>query len=110
MGGRRVSDRAGPVETVVRPAHGSPRRLLFVGGGKPLRAVVMSELFDAVVIGGGPGGSTTAVLLARAGWSVALIERKAFPRRKLCGEYLSATNQPLFDRLGIAEEFQDQAG
>ncbi|MBL8793717.1 MAG: FAD-dependent oxidoreductase, partial [Planctomycetia bacterium] len=36
----------------------------------------MTDAFDAVVIGGGPGGSTAALLLARAGWSVALVERK----------------------------------
>ena len=66
--------------------------------------------FDAIVIGGGPGGATAALLLARAGWSVALVERKAFPRRKVCGEYLSATNLPLLARLGMADEFRDRAG
>ena len=66
--------------------------------------------FDAIVIGGGPGGATAALLLARAGWSVALIERKAFPRRKVCGEYLSATNLPLLDQLGLADEFLNRSG
>jgi flavin-dependent dehydrogenase len=70
----------------------------------------MSERFDAVVVGGGPGGATAALLLARAGWSVALVERKAFPRRKVCGEYLSATNWPLLERLGVAGEFRGRAG
>jgi flavin-dependent dehydrogenase len=49
-------------------------------------------------------------LLARAGWSVALVERKAFPRPKVCGEYLSATSLPLLDRLGIGEQFRGRAG
>jgi menaquinone-9 beta-reductase len=65
---------------------------------------------DAIVIGGGPAGTTAALLLARAGWSVALVERKAFPRRKVCGEYLSATNLPLFDHLGVGELFRALAG
>src|SRR5215470_17257927 len=30
---------------------------------------------DVVVIGGGPGGSTTATMLARQGWRVLLLER-----------------------------------
>jgi 2-polyprenyl-6-methoxyphenol hydroxylase-like FAD-dependent oxidoreductase len=51
-----------------------------------------------------------ALLLARAGWSVALVERRPFPRRKVCGEYLSATNLPFLAALGLAETFQDRAG
>ena len=69
-----------------------------------------AETFDALVIGGGPGGATAALLLAQAGWSVVLVERKVFPRRKVCGEYLSATNWPLLEMLGLAEAFADMAG
>lgn len=65
---------------------------------------------DALIIGGGPGGATAALLLAEAGWRVVLMERKPFPRRKVCGEYLSATNWPLLRRLGLADIFDHQAG
>ena len=65
---------------------------------------------DALIIGGGPAGSAAAILLAKAGWRVTLVERKEFPRRKVCGEYLSATNWPLLESLGIAEAFADLAG
>jgi flavin-dependent dehydrogenase len=70
----------------------------------------MAETFDALVIGAGPGGSTAALMLARAGWSVGVIEKSAFPRRKVCGEYVSPTNLPLFRRLGIAGDFLKMAG
>ena len=66
--------------------------------------------YDALVIGGGPGGATAALLLARAGWSVALMEERAFPRRKVCGEYLSATSFPLLRHLGVGDAFHSAAG
>lgn len=65
---------------------------------------------DALIIGGGPAGATTALLLAKAGWSVGLVEKKRFPRRKVCGEFLSATNLPLLQKLGIAEFYLSQGG
>ena len=70
----------------------------------------LAKTFDALVMGGGPGGATAALLLAEAGWSVVLVERKIFPRRKVCGEYLSATNWPLLEMLGLAEAFAELAG
>ena len=70
----------------------------------------VADIFDALVIGGGPAGATTALLLARAGWSVAVVERSVFPRRKVCGEFLSAANLPVLRQLGIAGAFLDLAG
>ena len=70
----------------------------------------MNTGFDAIIIGAGPAGSTAAILLARAGWSVALVEKQRFPRRKVCGECLAASNLPLLDALGIGAEFIASAG
>jgi flavin-dependent dehydrogenase len=67
-------------------------------------------IYDALVIGGGPAGATAAWLLAQAGWSVALLEKASFPRRKVCGEFISATNLPLLRVLGIEKIFLDLAG
>lgn len=40
---------------------------------------------DVTVVGAGPSGSFIACLLAKAGFSVVLIDRKPFPRKKTCG-------------------------
>ncbi|HUK29800.1 MAG TPA: NAD(P)/FAD-dependent oxidoreductase [Candidatus Acidoferrum sp.] len=66
--------------------------------------------FDALIIGGGPAGATSAILLAKAGWSVAVIEMAAFPRGKVCGEFISPTNMPLLRRLGVGDSFNELAG
>lgn len=70
----------------------------------------MSTGYDAIVIGAGPAGATTAIRLAQAGWSVALVEKRDFPRRKVCGECIAATNLPLLDALGVGDAFRDIAG
>jgi flavin-dependent dehydrogenase len=70
----------------------------------------METSYDAVVIGAGPAGSTAAILLARAGWSVALLEAHAFPRRKVCGECIAASNLPLLRALGLGEALRPLAG
>jgi len=70
----------------------------------------MKSDYDAIIIGGGPAGSTAAILLAQAGWSVAVIEQHAFPRRKVCGECIAATNLGLLDALGIGSQVGQLAG
>ena len=66
--------------------------------------------FDAIVVGAGLAGLAAATLLSRAGWSVALIEKQRFPRRKVCGECVAASNLPLLEALGIGEAFHALAG
>ncbi|WP_256983702.1 NAD(P)/FAD-dependent oxidoreductase [Caballeronia sordidicola] len=70
----------------------------------------MRTHFDAIIVGAGPAGSSAAILLARAGWSVALIEKQRFPRRKVCGECIAASNLPLLAALGIGAAIDRHAG
>jgi flavin-dependent dehydrogenase len=70
----------------------------------------MTMRFDVAIVGAGPAGAAAAILLARAGWSVALVERQSFPRRKVCGECVAASNLALLDALGIGAEVEACAG
>ncbi len=65
---------------------------------------------DVLIIGGGPSGATTALLLAEAGWSVGLVEKKPFPRRKVCGEFISVTSLSLLQKLGLEEFYLKHGG
>ena len=56
-------------------------------------------MHDLVVIGGGPAGTATAILCARKGARVLLLERGRFPRHKVCGEFVSAESLGLLAEL-----------
>ncbi|HWJ34883.1 MAG TPA: FAD-dependent monooxygenase [Steroidobacteraceae bacterium] len=65
---------------------------------------------DALVIGAGPAGTSAAILLAKAGWRVIIVEQHAYPRRKVCGECVAAGNLVLLDELGVGAAFRGAAG
>jgi flavin-dependent dehydrogenase len=66
--------------------------------------------FDTIIIGAGPAGSVAAIRLARAGRAVALVEKAEFPRRKVCGEFISAPTLALLEDCGVADAFMKLAG
>src|SRR5271156_4494624 len=60
---------------------------------------------DILVMGGGPAGSTAAILLAAQGYRVVLLEKARHPRFHI-GESLLPANLPLFERLGVADRIR----
>jgi len=57
---------------------------------------------DVAVVGAGPAGAATAILLAEHGLDVIVLDRAELPRpRIVCGEYLSPEAARLLDRLGV---------
>lgn len=59
--------------------------------------------YDAIVIGGGPGGTSAAISLAQRGVRVLLLEEKRMPRGKLCGEFITPESFPTLERLGVMQ-------
>ena len=58
---------------------------LAIRAASQFEAFSVTHQFDLLVIGSGPAGSAAAITAARAGLSVALIDKSPFPRDKLCG-------------------------
>ncbi|MEX2556943.1 MAG: geranylgeranyl reductase family protein [Actinomycetota bacterium] len=71
-----------------------------VAGHEP----ISDASFDAVVVGGGPGGSTAAYWLARAGRRVLVVEKSAFPREKVCGDGLTPRAVRCLEDMGVKTE------
>lgn len=60
---------------------------------------MVHDVYDVLIVGGGPAGSTCARFLTRGGARVAVVDRADFPRVKLCGGWLST---PIWDALELA--------
>lgn len=67
------------------------------------------KTWDAIVVGAGPAGSTAAIRLSSAGFSVLLIDRKSFPRDKACGDGLIPDSIRLLRQLGLYDRVAAEA-
>jgi len=63
-----------------------------------------TPLFDVVIVGGGPSGSSCAYWLAEAGWNVCVVEKKTFPREKTCGDGLTPRSVYQLQQMGLESQ------
>ena len=64
----------------------------------------MTATYDAIVIGARCGGSPTAMLLARKGYRVLLLDRATFPSDTVSTHFIHAPGMAALDRWGLRDQ------
>lgn len=65
-------------------------------------------IYDAIIVGAGPSGCSTAIFLSRAGKNVLLVDRAVFPRDKVCGDAVSGKSIGILRELGLLDGISAQ--
>src|SRR5690606_6785755 len=69
---------------------------------RPARRPTAGPVIDVVVVGAGPAGISTALRLHRAGLTVVVVDKAAFPRDKTCGDGLTTLALRELEALGLS--------
>ena len=64
------------------------------------------KLYDVIIIGAGPAGSTATIALQKSGLKIALLEKETFPRDKICGDAVSSVVKRILRQLNPELETQ----
>ena len=56
-------------------------------------------MYDLIILGSGPAGSSAAITAARLGARVLMLDKGRFPRQKVCGEFVSSESLALLASL-----------
>ncbi len=62
--------------------------------------------YDVIIVGGGPGGASTAMFLQKKGYNVLLLEKAKYPRDKICGDAVSGKSVGMLKELGLDNEME----
>src|SRR5687767_14838305 len=110
IGSRRVHTHRGRGAGRARRPHDLSSHLTLavpVAPGGGARVVTAARTWDAVVVGAGPAGSIVAHGLSRAGATVLLVDRAAFPRPKVCGCCLNGRALAALDDSGLSSRLAE---
>ncbi|RMD92223.1 MAG: geranylgeranyl reductase family protein [Calditrichaeota bacterium] len=66
----------------------------------------MTYDYDIIIVGGGPAGTTCALYAARTGLKILLVDKKSFPRDKICGDAISGKSLEYLRELGLLAQLQ----
>ncbi|HOG08048.1 MAG TPA: NAD(P)/FAD-dependent oxidoreductase [Syntrophales bacterium] len=66
------------------------------------------KTWDVIVVGAGPGGSTTAARLAMAGCDVLLVDKERFPREKPCSDIYGRYGVDAYKEIGAYDELLEK--
>ena len=61
-------------------------------------------MFDAIIVGAGPGGATAATLMVRSGLRVLLLDKAIFPRDKICGDAIGGKSVDALRAVGLLDQ------
>ena len=66
------------------------------------------KVYDICIIGAGPAGSTCAYYLAQKGFQPLILEKKEFPRDKICGDAFTRRCFVHLERMGVLQKLIEE--
>ena len=67
-------------------------------------------MYDVIIVGGGPAGSTAALYAEKQGLSSVVIDKAVFPRDKVCGDALSGKTVRILRELDLIDGIEKLDG